>query len=249
MLNQAAVLSKPLPQPQYLWFLMLSFAMIVSISNWYDARLVSIFGYVISPGTLSYPLSFLISDCITEVYGFKKARLTMLTTALFNLLFILFGQLIIKLPSPSFATDNAAFDKLLSLNLWIICASFISYFIAEPINSFLIAKLKILFKGKYIGIRFILSTLMATLLDTVLFVSIAFYDTVSISNMSIMIFNVWLIKVLIELTFLPFLIRLTKWFKKKEEMDIYDLKTNFTLFELDSTYQNENNFYNKENTK
>lgn len=113
-----------LPQAKYLWFLMLLFAMIISISNWYDARLVSILGFAISPGTLSYPLSFLIADSITEVYGYKSARLAIWTALFFNLVFLLFGQLVIHLPSPSFAIDNSAFDKLLSRNMWIICKLF-----------------------------------------------------------------------------------------------------------------------------
>lgn len=214
------------------------------MSNWYDARLISILGLVISPGTLSYPLSFLISDSITEVYGFKKARLAIWTALFFNLLFILFGQLIIQLPSPTFSTDNESFDKLLSLNFWIVCASFISCIVSEPINSFLIAKLKIYLNGRYVGIRFISSTIIATFLDTILFVSIAYHNEVNYLNMIKMVLNVWWIKVFIEIIFLPFSIRITKWLKQQEQTDIYDYQTNFNIFSLDSTYRSENNRYN-----
>ncbi len=239
--------SQALPQAKYLWFLMLSFSMIIAISNWYDARLVSIFGFAFSPGALSYPLSFLIADSITEVYGYKKARLAIWAALFFNLLFLFFGQLVIHLPSPSFATENDAFDKLLSMNFWIICGSFASFLIAEPLNSYLMAKLKIKMHGKYMGVRFILSTIIAAFLDSALFISIAFHQILSISNIFIMIINIWFIKTVVEIFFLPLSIRITKWLKQKENLDIYDTKTNFNLFSLDANYQTTNNHYIKTN--
>lgn len=241
----SALQSRPLPQFRYLWFLMLSFAMIISISNWYDARLITIFRMVLSPGSLSFPLSFILSDTITEVYGYKNARLAIWAALFFNLLFLLFGQLVIHLPSPSFATDNEAFNKLLTINLWIVCASFVSYLISEPINSYLIAKMKIAMRGKYMGIRFVTSTVIAAFVDSVVFISIAYHGSVDISNIFIMIINIWIIKSAIEIMCLPFSIRITKKLKQKEQIDIYDYKTKFNIFNLDSTYDGSNNHYLK----
>lgn len=238
-----AIETDSIQQPQHLWVLMLSFTMIISISNWYDARLISLFGFVISPGTLSYPLSFLVADSITEVYGYKKARLAIWTALLFNLLFLLFGQLIIHLPSPSFATENNAFDKLLAMNAWIIGGSFVSFIIAEPFNSYLIAKLKIALKGQYLGIRFISSTIFAAFLDSFIFIIIAFHTTVAASDLLHMIFTIWIIKVIIEIMLLPFSIRITNYLKRIEKLDIYDHETNFSIFSLDSHYLHNNNHY------
>jgi queuosine precursor transporter len=83
MLHAAEKSVLVVPEGKYLWFLLLSFSMIVSISNWYDARLIAILGFAISPGSLSYPLSFLVSNSITEVYGYKKARLSIWTGLFF----------------------------------------------------------------------------------------------------------------------------------------------------------------------
>ncbi len=73
--------------PKYLWFLILSYSMIIAISNWFDARLVDIFGMVISPGALIFPITFLLSDTITEVYGYKHARRAIWSAFLFNVIF------------------------------------------------------------------------------------------------------------------------------------------------------------------
>src|SRR3989338_1991520 len=102
--------------PKYLWFLILSYSMIIAISNWFDARLVEIFGMVVSPGALIFPITFLLSDMITQVYGYKHARRAIWSAFLFNVIFIAYGQILIHLPSPDFSIDNAVFNKLIAVN-------------------------------------------------------------------------------------------------------------------------------------
>ncbi len=235
--------SRSMPQFRYLWFLMLSFAMIISISNWYDARLTSIFGLVLSPGALSFPLSFILSDTITEIYGYKNARLAIWAALLFNVLFLLFGQLVIHLPSPSFATNNQAFNKILNLNMWIVCASFVSYLASEPINAYLIAKLKIALSGKYMGIRFVSSTIIAAFVDSIIFIPIAYHGAVDTRHILIMILNIWVIKSVIEILCVPISIRVAKKLKSSEQVDIYDVNTKFNIFSLDANYSSSNNRY------
>jgi uncharacterized integral membrane protein (TIGR00697 family) len=241
MLN--SILESPTTaRPKYLWFLLLSFAMVIAISNWYDARIVEVFGLAISPGALIFPLSFLLCDTVTEVYGYKNARRAIWAAILFNSLFIAFGQLVIHLPTPNFASENnAAFDKLLSVNFWIVCGSFASYLISEQLNAYMIAKLKIALEGKYIGIRFIASTILAAFIDSILFISIAYHNLVDPHHLLHMIINIWIIKSGVELIFLPFSVRLTKWLKKVERLDIFDYRTSFNLFSLDIEYDNTNN--------
>jgi len=226
--------------PKYLWFLILSFSMILAISNWYDARLIRIFTLNLTPGSLFFPATFLLSNIITEVYGYKNARKAILASMLFNLIFILFGKLITQLPSPSF-TNNAEIDNIISMDFWIIVASFSSYITAEPLNSYLVAKLKIMTDGKYMGLRFIASTIIASSIDTPIFVFIAFHKTLDFTSMLSLIFPVWLVKCLVEILLLPVSIRITKRIKNREKMNIFDFNTNFNPFILDSKYSiNEN---------
>jgi hypothetical protein len=217
--------------------------MVLAISNWFDARLVLLFNMPVSPGTLSFPITYLLSDTITEVYGYKNARQAIWAAFFFNVLFLLYGQLIIHLPSPSFATDNAAFNKLMAMNKQIILASFASYLIAEPINAFIIAKLKIWTRGHFMGIRFVGSTLVATMIDTVLFIFLAYYSHYSGKELVSLMLNGWLVKVSVEILGLPFSIGISKWLKAKEKLDIYDYQTKFTPFSLDTEYKVENNLY------
>lgn len=230
------------PSPRFLWFIILFYSMVIVLANWFDSRLISIFGLNTDAGTIIFPLTFMLSDLITEVYGYKHARRAIWAGFLFNLVFIIYGQIIIHLPSPAYyVANNAAFDKLLEVNTRIIIASAISYLIAEPFNSFVMAKLKIKMEGRYMGIRFLASTVCAAAIDSTIFSTIAFYGTLNNTDLVSLGATMWLIKVCIELIGLPISIRAAKKLKKLELLDIYDRHTRFNLFTLDAEYSSIDN--------
>jgi len=236
--------SKPLTiKSNYLWFLTLSFSMFIVLSNWFDPRLVKFFGLTTDAGTLVFPFTFLISDLITEVYGYKFARRAIWCGFVFNAFFILYSQIIIHMPSPDYPTNNANFDSLLSINIRIILASAISYFCSEPLSSYIIAKLKIIMMGKQMAARFVFSTVIASFVDSIIFTVIAFYGTMELNNLISLAATMWLIKVIIEIVGLPLSIWLAKKLKEEEKIDIYDKETTFNIFKLDTYYKNKDNEY------
>jgi uncharacterized integral membrane protein (TIGR00697 family) len=230
--------------PKALWFLLITYVSVILLANWFDIRLIKVFGLETDAGTLIFPLTFLCSDLITEVYGYKFARRAIWTGFLFNLIFILYSQLVIHLPSPEYArATNANFDTLLGFNIRIILASTLSYFCAEPLNSYLMAKLKLKTDGKYMSVRFVLSTFIASFFDSFIFGSLAFGGTMP--NADLIRFNatMWLIKVAIEILGLPVSMHLAKRLKQYENLDIYDTGTRFNVFNLDTSYNNSNNHF------
>lgn len=233
----------------YLWFLTLTYAMVIVLANWFDPRLIKVFGLTTDAGTLIFPLTFLLSDLITEVYGYKHARRAIWCGFLFNILFILYGQLVIHMPGPDFASNNELFDTLFATNTRIIIASGMSYLAAEPLNSLMMAKLKIRMNGRYLGIRFVISTILASGVDSFIFGMIAFYGTMTNHNLFYLIVTMWFIKILIEIAGLPLSIRLAKKLKKTEKMDIYDKRTNFNIFKLDANYMEKDNEFGAKNSK
>ncbi len=239
--------SKPLMiKSNYLWFLTLSFSLFIVLSNWFDPRLVKFFGLTTDAGTLVFPFTFLLSDLITEVYGYKFARRAIWCGFLFNAFFILYSQIIIHMPSPDYPTHNAMFDSLLSINIRIILASAISYFCSEPLSSYIIAKLKIKMNGKQMGIRFVFSTIIASCIDSITFTIIAFFGNMELKNLISLAVTMWLIKVFIEILGLPLSISLAKKLKNEEKIDIYDKRTAFNIFKLDTGYTNKDNEYGLE---
>lgn len=244
-------MSNPIPagnylqQPKFMWFLLLSFTMVITLANWFDARLVHIFRVNTDAGTLIFPITFLLSDLITEVYGYKNARRAIWIGALFNAIFIMYGQLVIHLPSPEYQTHNEMFDTILTIDSRVILASFISYFISEPLNSYTLAKLKLKMCGRCLSMRFVLSTMIASGVDSAVFGMGAFYGMMSGSNLLHLIFVMWLIKVSIEILGLPLSTKLARVLKRTEKIDIYDVGTKFTLFSLDGVYASNKNLYGR----
>ena len=225
-----------LQNAKHLWFLILSYTTVIILANWFDARLVSIAGLITDAGTIIFPLTFLLSDLITEVYGYKHARRAIWCGFLFNVIYILYGQLVSHLPSPSFANNNAMFDTLLAINGRIIGASMISYFCSEPVNSFIVATMKMKMHGKYMSLRFLVSTIFASGIDSVIFTILAFYGTMPNPDLFIMMATMWLIKVCVELLGIPLSTYLAKQLKNSEQLDVYDTHTKFNLCSLDTQY-------------
>ncbi len=230
-------------QPKYLGFLILTYCMLMVFSNWFDPRLIDLFGLNTDAGTLIFPLGFLISDLITEVYGYKQARRAIWCGFLFNFLFLLYGQLVIHLPSPSYAVFNQNFDLILSMNARIILGSLLSYFTSEPLNAYLMARLKIKTKGRYVSLRLVLSTFISSGLDSAIFSFIAFYKIIPNQDLLFFILTMWLIKIIIEILGLPLSTYLIKKLKQKERLDIYDTQTKFNLFSLEAKYKKSDNCF------
>jgi uncharacterized integral membrane protein (TIGR00697 family) len=222
--------------PHYLWLLMLVYAQALVVANWFDARLIAFGPFVTDAGTIIFPLTFIVGDIITEVYGYQYARRAIWIGFFTNLIVLLYGQLIIHLPSPTHAPFNHLFSTLLGQNLRICIASSISYLCAEPANAYLIAKLKIINKGRMMWLRFLLSTMIGASIDTSIFSFIAFYHVIPVNEILAMIGTVWLVKIIIEIIGLPFSTILSKKLKVIEGIDQYDYHTKFSLLRWRVTY-------------
>ena len=231
-------------QPRFLGILTISFTMCLVMANWFDARIIDIFGIVTDAGTLVFPLTFVLGDVITEVYGFKNTRRAIWIAFVFNFLFMLYGQIVIHFPSPAYALHrNQVFDHLLQAESRIVIASFVAYFIAEPLDAYLVAKAKILSNGKLMAVRFFLSTFLASALGSTVFGVIAFMGVMSTVNLISLILTMWLIKVAVELIVLPASVFCAKRLKRIENIDIYDINTKFSLFNFNNRYDNTDNHF------
>lgn len=231
------------PQPRFLWFCTLSYTMILVFVNLFDPRIINIFGLVTDAGTLIFPLTFLLSDLITEVYGYKHSRHAIWVGFFFSSLFIAYGQLVIHLPNPPYPTHNDMFTTIFSLDRRIIFASMLSYLCSEPLNSYVLSKLKIKTRGKFMPLRFVGSTAVGSGADSFIFGILAFYGTMSNYNLLMLILTMWFIKIVMEVCGLPFTTKLAKVLKHAERIDIYDIDTKFGIFSLDARYTAKQNRY------
>jgi len=233
-------------QPRFLWFFILCFAMAIALVNWFDARMIRLFFVDTDAGALVFPLTFLLSDLMTEVYGYKRARLAIWCGLLFNFFYIGYGYLITLFPSPAYSiAHNAAFDAMMVLNTRVIIASTLTYLVSEPLNSYIMAKLKIKTQGKYMGFRFFAASFISSGVDSAMFGALAFSGIMGSKELILLILTMWFIKVATEFFGIPLSVYLAKKLKKAEQLDIYDRRTQFGIFSLDSTYASSDNEFVK----
>lgn len=218
-----------------LWFLISLYSMIIVLSNWFDLRLIQVFGIVANSGTPIFAITFFLANLITEVYGYKYARLAIWWGFFFNIFVFLYGQCVILLPCPEHY-HTEMFDTLLAANNRAILAGFIGYLSSEPLNSWVMAKLKIELNGQFMGSRFLLSTLIACVVDSVVFGFIAFYGILDKQIFISLIFGMSVVKAVIDFLMLPLFLYLSKKLKQQEHLDIYDKGTKFNLFRLETYY-------------
>ena len=201
---------------------------------------VSILGLrlAVDAGTLLFPISYILGDILTEVYGYHRSRKVIWTgfalSALMALTFWLVGHLPGEAQWETYAGQEA-YDAILGgvSSGGIIIASLTAYFAGEFSNSYVMAKLKIATRGRWLWVRTISSTLLGEGVDTVLFVLIATYFGVFSRDIALtLIVTNYIFKVGIEALMTPVTYRIANSLKRAENEDFYDYHTDFNPFRV-----------------
>ncbi|MEE3343606.1 MAG: queuosine precursor transporter [Bacilli bacterium] len=185
-------------------FLYLSIVFIVCLllSNILAAKLLKLGPYSITSGVIVFPISYIISDIISEVYGFDKSKKVIILGFIMNLFMILVFSLAIILPSPSWFENDKAFNTILGSTQRNSIASLIAYLCGTLVNSKVLVKMKERKNNKF-GVRAIVSTIFGEFTDSLIFVLIAFTGLIPASQLLTMIILQVLIKTLYEIVCLP----------------------------------------------
>lgn len=197
-------------------------------ANIIAVKVISAGPFIFPAAIVIFPISYIFGDILTEVYGYRLARKIIWLGFSCNLLFVFFAWIGQILPPASFWEGQAAYKSILGYTPRLLIASFSGYLVGEFINSFVLAKMKILTKGRWLWSRTIGSTVAGQALDTSLFITIAYIGTSSF--VPLMILFHWLAKVLIEAAATPLTYMLVNSLKKRESIDTYDYRTKFNPF-------------------
>lgn len=204
------------------------FVAILLISAISDTKAITIGLLSFGGGTFLFPLAYILGDILTEVYGFKRARKVIWTgfacLALMTATFMLVGM---APPAPDWPFQED-FMNILGLTPRIALGSLVAFLIGEFVNSVILAKMKIATKGKYLWSRTIGSTLVGQLIDTTIFMFVAFYGVFPNELIISITISGYLLKVITEILFTPITYWITNFLKKKENEDYFDTKTKFT---------------------
>jgi queuosine precursor transporter len=190
-------------------------------------KLVGFFGLVLPAAVIVFPISYILGDVLTEVYGYRAARRIIWLGFLCNLVAVVAIVLGGILPAAPFWQDQQAYETILGLTPRLLAASFIAYLVGEFANSFVLAKMKIATNGRFLWSRTIGSTLVGEGLDSLVFILLAFVGTIPAADMILAIVTQWLFKSLYEVLATPLTYLVVNRLKRSEGMDVYDRDTRF----------------------
>lgn len=210
------------------------FVAFLLISNVVASKILVLGPLSIDGGGLLFPLTYIFGDILTEVYGYKRTRRAIWMGFAANLVMAATFMLVGFLPPAPDWPNQDAYMAILGQSSRIVVASVTAYFVGEFINSFILAKMKIITKGKFLWSRTIGSTVFGEAFDTAIFMVIAFWGVLPFELFIAVGISGYLLKVAIEIIFTPFTYLIINFLKKKESEDYYDYKTNFNPFILKS---------------
>jgi uncharacterized integral membrane protein (TIGR00697 family) len=184
-------------------------------------------------GVLFFPISYLFGDILTEVYGYARDRRAVWAGFGALAFAALMSAVIVHLPPADFwRARQPAIEEMFGNTPRIICGSIIAYWCGSFVNSYVLAKMKILTRGRWLWTRLIGSTICGELIDTALFYTLAFGGLWSLNNLLSVATDQYVLKTLWEVIATPATYRIVAFLKRVEQEDYYDRDTNFTPFSL-----------------
>ena len=211
------------------WFVLVTAVFITCLitANIIAVKLVSIFGLILPAAVIIFPLSYIVGDVLTEVYGYRQARQVIWLGFLCNLMAVIAIWVGGVLPAASFWPGQEAYDTILGYTPRLLVASFIAYLMGEFANSFVLAKMKIATQGRWLWTRTIGSTLVGQGLDSLVFITLAFVGTMPGAALVTTIVTQWLFKSAYEAVVTPLTYVVINFLKRHEGLDVYDHDTRF----------------------
>jgi uncharacterized integral membrane protein (TIGR00697 family) len=219
---------------RYYDLIMAAFVAVLIISNIASTKATEIGPFSLDGGTILFPISYIFGDILTEVYGYSRSRrviwMGFAATALAALVF----AVVDGLPPATGYTLGEAWHAVLGQAPRIVAASLLAYFCGEFLNSFVLARLKVATRGRWLWLRTVSSTLLGQGVDTLIFVLVAFYGAEGFSNdlvFAILVSN-YIFKVGFEILATPITYAVVGFLKRAEHEDYYDTTTDFNPFRL-----------------
>ena len=211
------------------WFVFIVAIFITCLitANIVAVKLVEISGFVLPAGTIIFPISYIFGDVLTEVYGYRQARRVIWLGFFCNFIVVVaiwIGQV---LPPSSFWDGQKAYERILGYTPRLLVASFLAYLAGEFANSFVLAKMKIATKGRWLWTRTIGSTLVGEGLDSSVFMILAFAGTIPMAAVLLAFLTQWLVKSAYEAAATPLTYIVVNFLKRKEGIDVFDYDTKF----------------------
>ena len=208
------------------------FCVCLIAANILETKQISVLGISLTGGLIVFPISYIINDCVCEVWGFQKARLLIWTGFAMNFFFVAMGALCDWIPGAPYWDNEAGFHAIFGLAPRVAAASFVAFIVGSFANAYVMSKMKIRDKGRNFSLRAILSTIVGESFDSVIFFPLALGGVVPTEELpKLMLWQV-LLKTVYEVIALPITIRVVKALKEHEGEDAYDNDVNYSIWKI-----------------
>ena len=199
------------------------FAVFLILANLMEVKVVKIGILTATAGLSVFPISYIINDCIVEVYGFAKARFVIWMGFLLNMIFVVFLQVCVALPSDPSWTAQAAVEQVFGNTPRILLGSFVAFIVGSMVNAQVMSRMKVRDGGKRFSLRAILSTVFGETADSLIFFPIAFAGMLPPATILTLVWTQVMLKTLYEIVVLPVTIRVVNMRKRVEGTEVTDV--------------------------
>lgn len=194
-----------------------------------------VFGPIsITGGLIVFPVSYIINDCVCEVWGYRKTRLLIWMGFAMNFFFVAMAAVCDAIPGAPYWNNDEGFHAIFGLAPRITAASFLAFLAGSFVNAYTMSRMKVKSKGKNFSLRAILSTVYGETVDSVVFFPLALGGVVPNDELPILVISQIILKTLYEIIILPVTIRVVKMTKKHEGIDEYDNNVDYNIFKLNN---------------
>lgn len=216
-------------RPRYLDAITALFVTTLVVSNVIAGKLVAFTPAVVLPAAvILFPLTYILGDVLTEVYGYQRCRRVIWIGFGCNAVAVAAIAIGGALPPAGFWDGQDAYVRTLGAVPRIVAASFLAYLMGEFVNSFVLAKLKVATAGRLLWLRTVGSTVVGQLVDSGVFITVAFLGVLPVDQVLWLVVAQWLFKVAYEAIATPLTYAVVGWLKRREGLDHFDARTDFT---------------------
>lgn len=201
-------------------------------ANLLETKVIQIGDLTVTAGLLVFPISYIINDCIAEVWGFKKARLIIWSGFAMNFFVVALGLIAVAIPAAPFWEGEEHFNFVFGMAPRIVAASLIAFLVGSFLNAYVMSKMKVASQGRNFSARAILSTVVGETADSLIFFPIAFGGIIAWRELLIMMALQMVLKSMYEVIILPVTIRVVKAIKKIDGSDVYDTDISYNVLKV-----------------
>ncbi len=208
------------------------FCVCLITANILETKQIQVLSVSLTGGLIVFPVSYIINDCVCEVWGYSKARMLIWLGFAMNFFFVMVGALCDAIPGAPYWDNEEGFHAIFGLAPRIAAASFIAFICGSFINAYVMSKMKIASNGKNFSLRAILSTVAGESIDSLIFFPLALSSVVPAKELILLMVWQVILKTVYEIIALPITIRVVKALKKYEGEDVYDEGINYGWFKF-----------------